>query len=671
MKLLKSAGGDLLDSNLSSILRLFTATFALVTTSTLAVQFLRQGDHPSSEFWDDGIYLLALLAALFISLEIVRTNKISQSHWLITVVALVGIVLGIVGIDHPIGSNQLWNGFGPWPLLIAILLTPWVWKVIHFTSLNPPMKYVVRAVVITSSLFCLLSVYQGMNSLIYSYPSSFMINESLSVAAGHWPYVDFIPQYQLGNAFLLSLFKSFLNADQLVELCLVFMSLILIATLVLAVIIVRACLPNRSIFVATAMVVPFTCMVSFPGRIGYRGSIAEFLSAIPVRIFPGVVIIGMICWSLLQSKKSVAKMKNAMTYVGLACGLVLWNSQDFGVALVASIFLGLLLLKFLSIVRTKFLIAYWSVGVLLGFTIYPVTSFALGKDVHVTDYGFFLRQYGGGYGSEPIHTPGPVLLILPLIIAVLVCSIWVLRLSKRFSESERRGLHFSGSIGLFFSIWSIASFPYYVNRSFAASMLQTFLLPVAIAFGALIGASLTFEKLDRKVSGESPGFTAPFFFRRRGLLLWPISLVTSVVFASILLTPNPQVELERLAGKVPQTRYSLSSMQSSIDDSRAALIYASTSGVSVGFVGLLGNYVQLESGIESASIFNAPEDIVSTAKTKSVFCQHLMSLGMQYLVLGETGPELLNYFPNSVLCGKYAISEIPGVRPGHAVKLIS
>ncbi len=202
-------------------------------------------------------------------------------------------------------------------------------------------------------------------------------------------------------------------------------------------------------------------------------------------------------------------------------------------------------------------------------------------------------------------------------------------------------------------------------------MLQTFLLPVAIAFGALIGAILTFEKIDRNASGESQVFAAPYFFRKRGLLLWPISLVTSVFFASILLTPNPQIELKRFAGKVPQTRYSLSNMQPSIDDSRAALAYAFSASTSVGFVGLLGNYVQLESGIESASIFNAPEDIVSTAKTKAVFCQHLMSLGLQYLVLGETGPELLNYFPNSVLCGKYALSEIPGVRPGHAVKLIS
>jgi hypothetical protein len=671
LKIRKSVGGDLIDLNLSSIFRLFTATFALVTTSTLAIQFLRQGDHPSSEFWDDGIYLLALLVALLISFEILRTNRIGQSHWVLTACALVGIVLGIVSLDHPLGSNQLWNGFGWWPLVIAILLTPWVWRLINFQSLNTPTKYLVRVIVIISSLFSLLSVYQGKNSLIYSYPSSFMINESLSVAAGHWPYVDFIPQYQIGYSFFLSLFKSFLNADQLVELCLVFMSLILIATLVLSVIIVRACLPNRSIFIATALVVPFTCVVPFPGRIGYRGSIAEFLSAIPVRIFPGVVIIGLICWSVLQSNKSVAGLKNAMTCVGLACGLVLWHTQDFGIALVASIYLGLMLLKFLSILKTKFIVIYWTIGVLFGFVIYPVASLALGKQVNISDYGFFLRQFGGGYGSEPIHTPGPVLLILPMIIAVLVCCIWILRLSNRFPNSERRGLQFPGAVGLFFSLWTIASFPYYVNRSFAADMLQTFLLPVSIALGALVGAILTLEKLVRKVGGEFSVFTGLRFFQRQGLLLVPLSLSVSLVFASILLTPNPRVEFLRLAGMVPQTTWSVSNMQSSIDDSNAALFYANSTGASVGFIGLLGNYVQLESGLESVSIFNSPDDIVATAKTEAVFCQHLLGLGMDYLVLGERGPELLNYFPDHILCGRYAIAAISGVRAGHSMKAIN
>ena len=670
MKLLKSADGDLLDSNLSSVLRLFTATFALVTSTTLAIQFLRIDDHPSSEFWDDGIYLLALLAALFITLEIVRTNKISQSHWLITMVALVGMVLGIVGIDHPIGSNQLWNGFGLWPLLVAILLTPWVWKVIQYRSLNSVFKYTLGAIVSICSLFSLLSVFQGMNSLIYSYPSSFMINESLAVAAGHWPYVDFVPQYQMGNAFLLALLKPMFTPDQLIELCLVFMSLVLIITLLVGVLIVRACLPNRSTVVAMALVIPITCVVPFPGRIGYRGSIAEFLSAIPVRIFPGVVILGAIVWMLMRSNMSSAKLRDYLTLVGIACGLVLWNTQDFGISLSVSIFFGLIALRSLSVLKAKFVTTRWLVGVLLGFSIFPLMSLALGKNIHFSYYGFFLRQFGGGFASEPIHTPGPVLLVLPLIVAILTCSVWILKRSNTYPEIDRHKLHFSGSISLLFSIWALISFPYYVNRSFAACMLQIFLLPTAIAFGGLAGSILQLSRMSPQDGSETSIPRGTAYLHPRGLLLWPLSLVASLFFASMLLTPNPQVELQRLQGKVPPTLWSVSSMGPSISDARNGFSYATSQNATVGFLGVLGNYIQLETGVQSASIFSSPADLTATLTSVKVFCAHLLSLHMNYLVLGEGGPDVFQNFSDKILCGKYSLVDVPGVRAGHMAKLI-
>jgi hypothetical protein len=666
----KSADNDLLDSNLSSISRLFTATFALVTTSTLAIQFLRQSDHPISELWDDGIYLFAILAALFITLEIVRANKISQSHWVLTACALVGIVLGIVGIDHPIGSNQLWNGFGVWPLIIAILLTPWVWKVIHFQPLNSSFKYILGAVISISSLFSLISVFQGMNSLIYSYPSSFMINESLAVAAGHWPYVDFIPQYQMGNAFLIALLKPLFAPNQLIEICIVFMSLILIFTLIVGVIIVRACLPNRSILVAMALVIPITCVVPFPGRVGYRGSIAEFLSAIPVRIFPGVMILGAIVWVLMRSNMSGSKLKRSLTFIGVACGLVLWNTQDFGIALAVSIFIGLFALKLLSVLKTKFMIIRWFIGSLIGFSIYPLVSLALGKNIRFSDYGFFLRQFGGGFASEPIHTPGPVLLILPLIVSILTCSVWILKRSNSYPETERRKLHFSGAVSLLFSIWAIISLPYYVNRSFAACMLQIFLLPTAIAFGGLAGSIVQLSSMNLRSEGQSQLPSGGAYFRRQGFLLWPLSLVASVFFASMLLTPNPQIEIQRLQGKVPPSMWSISNMASSIADANNGFSYATSQDASVGFLGVLGNYVQLETGVQSASIFNSPADLTATLTSVKVFCTHLISLHLDYLVLGEGGPEEFQNFSNKILCGKYVLTDVPGVRAGHMARLI-
>lgn len=661
----KRAESELADVNLSAIFRIFTATFALVTTSTLVIQYFRQAHQPSSEYWDDGIYLLALLAALFVLFEIVRANKVSQPHWVLTVCALVGITLGIVGSDHPDWAREVWTGFGLWPLLLALVITPWVWRIIRFQDLNSFVKYAIGGIVTASFAFSLLSLYQGANSIIYAYHSSFIINESLAVAAGHWPYVDFIPQYQMGNAFFLVLFKSFLTTNQLVELGLIVMSLVLIATVIIGVVIVRACLPNRSIFVAAALVVPITCVTPFPNRFGYRGSIAEFLSAIPVRIFPGVIILGALSWTFGRSEMKVSKLKNGMIFVGLLCGLILWNSQDFGIALVVSIFVGLLALKFLALVKPKFIIMHWLFGLTSGFLVFPVSSMALGKNVHVADFGFFLRQYGGGYGSAPIHTPGPVLLIFPLIISILCCSVWVLKRSSSLVLEDQGNLQFAGIVSLLFSIWVILAFPYYINRSFAGLQLQIFLLPTAIAFGALVGAILQYEKLNLRSNGRSSLLGGSSFFNPRNHLLWPISLVSAMFFASILLTPNPQIELQRLSGKIPPTNWSVSSMAWSISDAKAGIAYTKSLGASVGFVGLLGNYVQLESGIESASIFNSPEDIVSTPNTMKVFCSHLLSLHLGYLVLGETGPQVFPYFPKSILCGKYSFKDAPGVRAGH------
>lgn len=657
--------------DLTSIFRLFATTFAFVTASTLAVQYFRQGHHVRSEIWDDSIYIFALLSGLYLAFKIVRRNKIIKSHWVLSICALVGIVLGIGGIDHPELANQIWGGFGPWALIIAITITPWVWRIIRFRDLNSLSKYLLGAIIIITFLLSLLSMYQGMNSIINSYHTSYIINESLSVVAGHWPYVDFIPQYQMGSAFFLALFKSFLTTNQLIGLGLVFMSAILITAIVVGVIIVKACLPNHSIFAATALVVPITCVTPFPERIGYPGSITEFFSAIPVRIFPGVIILGVVSWILGRSEMKISKLKNGMTYVGLICGLVLWNTQDFGIAMVVSVFAGLLVLKILSVSRTKFILARWSIGLLMGFMLYPMVSLIFGKRIHISYYAFFVRQYSAGYGSEPIQIPGPVLLILPLIISILICSIWILKQSKLLGEPDRRNLQFTGTVSLLFSIWSTLGFCYYLNRSYASGQLQILLLPIAIAFGAMVGAILQLERLGLKGEDVPSLFDSFNFLQWKGLLLWPISLIASLTFASILLTPNPRIELQRLSGESPPSVWSLSNMKNSINDANAGISFANSLKATVGFLGISGNYVQLETGIESASIFNSPDDATSTLETDKIFCTHLTSLHLDYLVLGEGGPAEFYRYPDKILCGTYTLMDVPGVRAGHMAKLIN
>lgn len=98
--------------DLRSVFRFFATAFAVVTISTLAIQYFRQGHHASSEIWDDGIYLFAILAGAYLAIKIVFGHRNVKSNWALTVLALAGIVLGIWGIDHPQIANQIWGGFG-------------------------------------------------------------------------------------------------------------------------------------------------------------------------------------------------------------------------------------------------------------------------------------------------------------------------------------------------------------------------------------------------------------------------------------------------------------------------------------------------------------------------------------------------------------------------------
>jgi hypothetical protein len=638
------------------IFQLFTTAFAAVTLTTLAVQYIRHGHHANSELWDDSIYISALITGLYLIVRVFMKTASAISSHILVVCALIGIGLGIGGIDHPGLSRIYWGGFGPYVLMIAVALTPWIWRILHFQNLNYRTKYLLRIITVMISAFSLVSLIQGSQSVIDTAASSYAINETLSVAAGHWPFVDSIPQYQTAFAFMIAPLRPFLTTNQLSELALTLLSAFSVIALALGVWLVRRCLPNYSTFIAIALVVPITCVTPFPGRSGLSGSIVAQLSALPVRIFPGVIILCALTWILGHSEMPIPKLKGGMIFIGLACGLNLWNSQDFGSALVVATFVGLLTLQMLSLLRPKSILPYWLIGLFFGFLVYPAVALAFRKTVNFSYFGYISRQFGTGFGAEPIQTPGPVLLILPLIIAISVCSIWILRQTKLVDGTVRHDLHFTGMVSLFFSFWTILGFCYYLNRSYASGQLQILLLPTAIAFGGLVGATLQMQKLEIRGSNPTLLFNRASFFKQNGFLLWPFSLVASLTLASVLLTPNPHTEMQRLLGKYPQTHWPISSVKISLNDAKVGLSFA--------------NYVELETGMKSAMIFNSPDDTFLSDETNRTVCTHLHTLHPDFLVLGDEGAQAFNRYPNKSLCGIYILQDIPGVRGGHLAKLV-
>lgn len=118
--------------------------FALTGALIFTVQLLR--GPAQSESPDKAIYLLALLiAGAFLLVGVSKIGK-TTGRYLYGSLAFLVTIVGIGGVEEhePINgvvlSDRLWLGFGPYVLLLALLITPIVLKIIEWRSLNSAWK---------------------------------------------------------------------------------------------------------------------------------------------------------------------------------------------------------------------------------------------------------------------------------------------------------------------------------------------------------------------------------------------------------------------------------------------------------------------------------------------------------------------------------------------------
>ncbi|NCX25353.1 MAG: hypothetical protein EBX13_06250, partial [Proteobacteria bacterium] len=70
---------------------------------------------------------------------------------------------------------------------------------------------------------------------------------------------------------------------------------------------------------------------------------------------------------------------------------------------------------------------------MIGIGIYPALMLIAGFKVNFKFIGFFAVQYKDGFMAEPIITPGPVLIILPITVALVGAS-YFLVIRERFNR---------------------------------------------------------------------------------------------------------------------------------------------------------------------------------------------------------------------------------------------
>ena len=151
--------------------------------------------------------------------------------------------------------------------------------------------------------------------------------------------------------------------------------------------------------------------------------------------------------------------------------------------------------------------------------------------------------------------------------------------------------------------------------------------------------------------------------------VFPLLLIISLPFATMLLSPNPKIELKRLNQANSELGWPKPSIIESVEDATVAAAYAEKNGLSIAYFGASSNFVKWETGVKSALIFNSPFDLTIPGKAVQTACNYLDKLDPDVLVLSSLGLQFFQ-FEGKTLCKVYIQQDIPGVRTGHfAVKV--
>ena len=638
--------------------------FTLTGLAILLVQLFRGS--AQSEGPDKAIFLLSIaIAAIFILMGLTK-GKFNSGKYLYTSGAILITAIGVIGIEEhdPINgvvlSNRLWLGFGPFVFLLMAAIFGFVFKVLEWKSLSKVWKVALAILFSANTALAIPSFWQSARAVIDADHSEYVINEIIAPLNGYWPYSDFIPQYQTFYGFFLKPFVSSMNASQISDVIYLALTFITYLTIVLGVFIAWQALNKSSLVLAVGLVVPFTALTQFPTREGYLGSIASLLSGLSIRVFPGLLLLMLTIYVLNSNRgQTTRKRYLSLAIVGIFSGLVAWQSQDFGLA--ASI-TTILIVAFASspkLIEFKSLAAVMA-GLIPGFLIYPVAGAFSGHPINFDYFLFFARQFGSGFGAERIRTPGPVLVILPLIVLLVVAHAITLHKSKNALEANMEPFN-SSLIGLTFSIWSFAGFTYYLNRSYASGQMQILFLTIAISLAALVGVVI--KTLD---SDLPKGFLLSKKNRNTKNFAWLLALATifSIPFSTLILTPNPSVELARINEGASTPRWPKATILASVEDARAASKFAKANGLKLGFFGASAAYIEKETGVQSLSILNSPFDLGMSQQTIQVSCEYIAKINPDVIVASDEGAALFQ-FEGKTLCNAYVQRDIPGVRSGH------
>ena len=615
-KCLEGSEADELDS-LNFSLILFGVAIPLCFWS--ALQIVADGQRETIELLIPLFFLLtACLVGAYVPFENWGLHKRIQSCIGLLALAVIASELQIIGAGK---FPYLWHGFGLQIVLLAAVIT--LAMLLRIPSLN--FEFANDHI----KLKRVLSV-TGLPTIVALYVPSFIqpawgitnigdathqvLEEISGPLVGNFPGVNAVSTYTTLLGIPLVPIRWF-NLDNQIKMSivLIWVNLLIIATPIFMVLIIRTLSRSKSWLLSTLVVVP-TLMVA--GDYAAASTNAESLSMIPGRTLMPI----MLGFFLIKSTSSLQnpRVSNVPIFIGVFGVAVAMNNIEFGVPALVSMFLVLLFMGLLnhqsirSLIKTCF-------GVAVGFITYFLFSLAVDGPY---DFKFRIGSYAGKpYSPSEIF---PVVsvhnVLLALFGSAVVSGIHRLRLAKKLKESNDLRI---ATCAIYFGIWGFAAFPYCSYRCVSGLYMST---QVYLVPAILCGCSLVLLHLPTLKSLRELGM-----IRRIRYALLLFLCVFSVT--TLLLVPNPRDEWRRLGNNATAVGWSSVALRGVPDKWNSKTIDWISTGVirefalqigsqNIGYFGYMGNSVELATGIDNLTRINSGEvlQIKGTDQIRKLAC---------------------------------------------------
>jgi len=614
---------------------LFATVFSAYSFFMLCFWAFYMKKHPSES--SDKLFFVG--SAIFSVCASYLVSKFNNLKHAITIplFAIVSLSIGILVKEHQEMSREHVMGFGLSVFIISIILLA---VIMYFSKISETKIFHISAFIFSS--FCLLlailSFYQTRNSLIESQHSEYVVNELLAPRTGYTQYNSFVPQYTFVLGYIFKLIPQSLSIYTSIQIIVVSLTITAYFSLFAAIYISSAFLKGiqHRWLIAVAIVVPLTSITAGWGRTSFVGPPTTLLSGPAIRVFCGMIL--GICLLIVINLKNSENIKTSTTKIsilGLIAGLVSLVNFDFGLAAAVALFLTIILLSSSKFELIKASLAY-GVAFVSTWALVIGTLVATGDSPKSNLFAWFIRQFGGGFGSVTISYPGPVMFALPTIFTIMIYSLvvtWKYLRTER-SESENYNLKIS-TLTFYFSAWCFFSTPYYLNRSYHSGQMSTLYLPLSVAIAGVFALYI-----------RNKGFIFKNFHS------FVPALVIAVSIGSIWISPNPSIEIKRIQGNNPDgnlPRPEISQIIKNQENIKSEMINFGE----FAYFGEEGNIIESATKIKSANIFNNPLDMFQSENSIKLQCDFLNQSNYRYLLLSTTATSAFGWNDGSLCAGMY------------------